>query len=59
MDSAVSILMTRDANNEFFAKEEHMADADYNPTRPEYLVMSQIAGIAMDIVDVERYVEAS
>lgn len=51
--------MTRDANNGFFAKEEHMADSEYNLTGPEYLAMFQIAGIATDIIDVEHYVEAS
>ena len=59
VDSAASILHTREANSEFFALEENLADAEYNLSPAEYQAMNQIIGIATDIVDVERYVEGS
>ena len=59
VDSAASILMTREANNEFFTMEANLEDSAYNLTPSEYQAMYQIVGIATDIVDVERYVEGS
>ena len=36
-----------------------MPDAHYNLSPSEYLALSQIVGILTEIVDVERYIEAS
>jgi len=55
VDSSEMMFILREANNKYF--EKYTADAGMNLTQEEYISLSHILGILLNIAEVQRYIE--
>ena len=53
--SSGMMFILREANNKYF--EKYTADAGMNLTQEEYIALSHILGILLNVVEVQRYID--